>query len=423
MTNERGKGLHVAIGTTIENIGRRMKQWGQESAPDASTLPSSEQCEFLERSEEEALALYKTFLQKDPFPLIPPALLNSAHMGDYMERVGLVQPYSPTRRKAASYAMSVGTKIAYFDPQEPAGSGFYHELEMGALFKLKPNSLVYVTTFETFQLPHYIAARFNLHIELVHKGLLLGTGPLVDPGFRGHLVVPLHNMTSNEYELKVGEPFIWTEFTKTTLVDDWRDHDQASDTIEPHAKFAEFSSDKKNKPMDFYLEKARTRVPEGSTRDTPYLFPANAVPAAIETARSRALNAEAAVKRMQQGVKVWKGFGYVAALVALITMAALFWMTIQAFGSTRDIVQGVTSDRAAQSRLTTIPSAYSYDDRFLTAQQLFLDFCALPQKVAADWPGRTSIVRARRHANDAAQAAGLDRPFPFPDSLDRSNCP
>ena len=422
MDTER-TGLLKSLGSKIENFGRWLADETRSDGERSARLAPLEADHFIERTVDQAEDLYQTYLEKDPFPRIPPSLLNSAHMGDYMERVGLVHPYAPSRRKAASYAMSVGSKIAYFDPDASARSGFYHELSDGEIFPLKPNSLVYVTTFEAFQLPHYIAARFNLHIELVHKGLLLGTGPLVDPGFRGHLVVPLHNMTSNEYELRVGDPFIWTEFTKTTLVQAWRDHDLAEERVEPQANFAAFSSDKKDKPMDYYLEKARERFPKGSSRQEPYLFPANAVPDAVAEARRRALNAETSAKKVHRGVRIWQGFGFLAALVAVLTMGALFWMTIQVFGSTQGIVRGVTSDRAAQSPNATVPAAYSYDERFLTAQRLFLDFCTLPASVAKSWPGIGSIVDARRRANQTARNADLKIPFPFPDSIDRTTCP
>ena len=74
---------------------------------------------------------------------------------------------------------------------------------------------------EKLLLPEYIAARFNLHIRHVHKGILLGTGPLVDPGFSGNLLIPLHNLTDNEYKLKGGEGIIWIEFTKLSKHDFW----------------------------------------------------------------------------------------------------------------------------------------------------------------------------------------------------------
>ena len=56
----------------------------------------------------------------------------------------------------------------------------------------------------------------NLRIKHVHRGLLLGTGPLVDPGFGGDILIPLHNLTSDPYRIRGDEGLIWIEFTKTT---------------------------------------------------------------------------------------------------------------------------------------------------------------------------------------------------------------
>jgi hypothetical protein len=51
--------------------------------------------------------------------------------------------------------------------------------------------------------------------------LLLGTGPLVDPGFAGRLFIPLHNLTSEPYTLIGGEGLIWVEFTKISPHSHW----------------------------------------------------------------------------------------------------------------------------------------------------------------------------------------------------------
>jgi hypothetical protein len=67
-------------------------------------------------------------------------------------------------------------------------------------------------------MPDYIAGRFNLLIRDVYRGLLVGTGPLVDPGFVGRLSIPLHNFTSNEYLLRADEGFVYFEFTKLSWV-------------------------------------------------------------------------------------------------------------------------------------------------------------------------------------------------------------
>ncbi|KRA42033.1 hypothetical protein ASD80_09920 [Devosia sp. Root635] len=78
------------------------------------------------------------------------------------------------------------------------------------------NSIVFVECDLDFRLPEFIALRFNLQIKHVHRGLLLGTGPLVDPGYWGKLCIPLHNLTDEDYLIKKSEGSIWLEFTKTT---------------------------------------------------------------------------------------------------------------------------------------------------------------------------------------------------------------
>jgi hypothetical protein len=52
-------------------------------------------------------------------------------------------------------------------------------------YELPANSIRHMQIEPRIRLPDYIAIRFNLRIKHVHRGLLLGTGPLVDPSFGG----------------------------------------------------------------------------------------------------------------------------------------------------------------------------------------------------------------------------------------------
>ena len=85
------------------------------------------------------------------------------------------------------------------------------------LVVIAANSIVFVECDLDFRLPDFLALRFNLHIRHVHRGLLLGTGPLVDPGYWGKLCIPLHNLTDEDYLIPRTEGLIWIEFTKTSL--------------------------------------------------------------------------------------------------------------------------------------------------------------------------------------------------------------
>ncbi len=58
----------------------------------------------LAASEAEALQRFLATRRCDPFPEIPPSLLNSADIHDYVRMTGMLQPFYPHKLKSASYA-------------------------------------------------------------------------------------------------------------------------------------------------------------------------------------------------------------------------------------------------------------------------------------------------------------------------------
>jgi deoxycytidine triphosphate deaminase len=164
-------------------------------------------------TETEAKSRYAKTADCDPFPEIAPALLNSSDIFNYVAATGMVYPFEEGNLKSASYAIRIGDTAIYWD-----GIGALDQttLKPYQSFRVPDNSIVFIKSKEYFRLPWYIAMRFNLKIMNVHRGILLGTGPVVDPGFEGHLLIPLHNMTTNVYSFKEDETFVWVEFTKVS---------------------------------------------------------------------------------------------------------------------------------------------------------------------------------------------------------------
>lgn len=127
--------------------------------------------------------------------------------------------------------------------------------------KLLPNSLTFVTTHEEFKLTKDVIARFNLKGRLVHKGLLLGTGPIVDPEFEGKVLIPIHNFSSSTVEIDFLEPIISVEFTKTLKpkpVSNYINNPSSKGDVNEYAKtayhvesavFSEFNKVKTNASM------------------------------------------------------------------------------------------------------------------------------------------------------------------------------
>lgn len=150
----------------------------------------------------------------DPFQDLPPSLLTAEQIKNYARVTGVLYPFDERYLKGATYEVGISKNAYYWDQKKK--KIILSVSENGAKgITLEANSITFVETDVEFRLPQYLAIRFNLHIKLVHRGLLLGTGPIVDPGFRGRLLIPLHNLTSTPYTIAEGEKIIWIEFTKT----------------------------------------------------------------------------------------------------------------------------------------------------------------------------------------------------------------
>src|ERR1700722_19097533 len=122
----------------------------------------------------------------------------------------VAEEFRPMNLRPAAYTLRIGDK--YVDSNgKPGVLG-----EKTPYFEMEPNSIVYVSTHEKLDLPYYIAARFNLRVKWVYKGILLGTGPQVEPGYRGYLSCPLYNLTDRQIKIEYAQDFATIDFERTT---------------------------------------------------------------------------------------------------------------------------------------------------------------------------------------------------------------
>lgn len=154
---------------------------------------------------------YKDFSKNDPFPEISDSLLNSKDIIKYILTVGMVCPFKPENLTSATYTCDFSGRYVFWDDDNVQRKGTLGDDET---LILRPNSITFLEINPIFRVPEYMVLRFNLQVRNVYKGLLLGTGPVVDPGFVGKLFIPLHNLTSNEYVISKNANLISVEFTK-----------------------------------------------------------------------------------------------------------------------------------------------------------------------------------------------------------------
>ena len=245
-------------------------------------------------NDEEALERFNNYKSKDPFPEIPPALLNSADIFDYVAVTGMIHPFDDAKLKSESYAVHILGKVFYWDEKNDKQVKI---IEKGQEFILRPNSIAFVTIEPKLRLPDYIAFRFNLKITNVYRGILLGTGPLVDPGFDGKLSIPLHNLTTNDYKFVGGEDLIWMEFTKLSPNQRWHtSDDNTSDSITRVGQYKEFPPGKALPDVEGYLRKADPHRSIRSSIPDILLNAKESAEKAKESAEKSAIKSEEAVK-------------------------------------------------------------------------------------------------------------------------------
>lgn len=297
--------------------------------------------------DETAAARFNEYKSLDPFPDIRAALLNSADIYDYVRTTGMICPFNPKKLKPASYEASVGKTCIRWDEN---GNKQKIDLCRKGSFVLDPNSIAFVTTRERFRLPDYMAVRFNLRITNVHRGLLLGTGPLVDPGFEGHLLIPLHNLTTNKYIFRYAENLIWLEFTKISLRESWTTtHDS---TVSRQGKYVSFRKDKKNLVPDDYLQEPEIR---------------SSIPKAILEARESAKQSQESAERSS----TWFMGVSAASILSLILIGVGIFVNIRDITGDIKEKQGATSAHVEglQDRITELKDAIESKEKQLRAMK------------------------------------------------------
>jgi deoxycytidine triphosphate deaminase len=223
----------------------------------------------------------------------------------------MIFPFIPADHlKGASYEVCIGGEVVYWDDN---GEKQVKELnENTDKFTLLPNSIAFVTLEPYFQIPHYLALRFNLKISHIYKGLLLGTGPLVDPGFQGKLSIPLHNLTANEYVFKKGDGLIQLEFTKLSNEKSWRKNQ--SSPSELYQGFNIPNHVKPGRTVHDYLKKALDNNKANTV--------ISSIPAAMIDAHESVKQAEKSALKAQW----WsKGIGIVGIVGTFLALAAIIY--------------------------------------------------------------------------------------------------
>ena len=277
--------------------------------------------------------------KRDPLPGIKPALLNSRDIQRYVDKECLLDPkrFKKDRMKPASYELRLLGTLYWWEERKGELKRRCQQVGEGDRVMLLKNSISYLWTEEPLRLPEYIAARFNLRIRDVHKGILLGTGPLIDPGFGGRLLIPLHNLTHRTYPLEGGDGIVWVEFTKVSPNKYWVGTDQSGDRPDG---LAPFPTDKILDSADRYFKKAEV----GDGVQSAFKGELESTRGAAQAAKDSVGEAEKQLAQFER--RAWIS-GMVGAIGVVLGVAALLFSAHEIHFSMTERVR-VQSERLAE---------------------------------------------------------------------------
>ena len=324
---------------------KRKKRLSDRKASVAKTTALSSNAVGREEARRLAIASYD---QSDPFPDIPPSLLSLNEIDAYVRTTGMISPYDTEAKaggksplKFASFEVPLGDEFYRFDEH-----GVLRVIEVGDGITVPANSIVFVVPDIDFRLPKYIAVRFNLQIRHVHRGLLLGTGPLVDPSYWGRLCVPLHNLTSEPYYIpKHSDGFLWLEFTKTTFGKTPQDlvgrPPQQEQAVRTGAMMQEAG---RWKPLDFVI-KAQTNIDDGRL-----VALRSSIPDVGDAAAKSAQSAQRAAESARKTTRNLSAGSFLALGGLLVAVFAMVGTFLQTVGAERQALRSSISELEEQVR-------------------------------------------------------------------------
>ena len=283
---------------------------------------------------------HEDYLWKDPFePSLTGAVLLSDQIQFLAEEVGLIDPFSEKLLRPAAYDMSIGNSYYVNDERR--------DLTDEAI-EIPANGLVYIRTKERFNIPYYLVARYSLRVHQVYRGLLIDNGLHVDPGYCGHIWIPVHNFMTQPRSLPQGQEFISVEFNRTTRLPKNIETIRSQDELVELGLRNELKGTKGRVVKVFYkdLERYRKRHEDFTPRLFWDKFPGEKHESAMLDTEHRLdrvkSEVDAVVDRLQEKFErrldVLRNWGSLGALALIVGVLAILLPILYAeYGRTREV--------------------------------------------------------------------------------------
>lgn len=118
----------------------------------------------------------------------------------------VISPFDESQIEAASYDLRVGEQGATTTTRKLVN------IKENGYILIEPGDFGVVICLEEIKLGPQYAGRIGLRSKFARKGLIATTGPQIDPGYHGRLIIGITNLTPQRVSLSYGEGFITIEF-------------------------------------------------------------------------------------------------------------------------------------------------------------------------------------------------------------------
>jgi len=120
----------------------------------------------------------------------------------------VIDPFEEGQIQPATYDLRVGAQGATTSTKKTVNIK-----ETGFLL-LQPGDFGVITVLEELRLGLQYAARFGLRSKYSRKGLIATSGPQIDPGYHGRLIIGITNLTPRSISVPYKDDFLSVEFHK-----------------------------------------------------------------------------------------------------------------------------------------------------------------------------------------------------------------
>lgn len=119
-----------------------------------------------------------------------------------------IAPFEEKQVQSATYDLRVGKQGATTSTKKLI------DIQDVGYITLEPGDFGVVIVLEEIRLGPQYAARFGLRSKFARKGLIATTGPQIDPGYHGRLIIGLTNLTPKPVSVSYNDDFVSIEFHK-----------------------------------------------------------------------------------------------------------------------------------------------------------------------------------------------------------------